>query len=670
MRRLALILLSLVSLHGQQDAAWATLDKAYEHLRQRAYDAAITLFRQAVQLSPRRTDVRKNLAYTLLKVGETEAARDAFAEAMRLDPNDHHVALEYAFLCHETGQTRQARLVFDRIRSTGDATARATAEQGFSNIDRPLAEGIARWQQVIDRDPGNFSAHTELARLAEQRNDWLLAARHFEQAWKIKPQERKLLLDLGRTWKETGKSAESMAALLAASRGPEPRTAEAARALLPDRYPYVYEFRAAIALDPVNTELRRELAYLHLEMGEKPQAETEFQTIVKESPDDLLSSAQLGFLLLQRRDVDNANPLLRKVLDSGTEDELADRVRLALGMPKSLRRREEAPSNKSLTEEARDMAEKSYRAGYLKDALKYLTIAHEQDPLDFNIMLRLGQTHNMLRDDRRALDWFRLARNSQDPSIRSEAQRAYDNLNPQFTRTRTTFWMLPFYSSRWRDGFSYAQVKTELRIDAFRLRPYLSMRFVGDARGGVNQGYPYPQYLSETAFILGGGVATPVYKGMMGWAEAGMALSYLRRTDQTSRGRPDYRGGISFGRAYGHLLGGEKAGAFVENHEDGVYVHRFNRSLLFYTQNKFGYTLIANRVQLYWNGNLTADAKLQYWANFVETGPGVRFRWPGLPSPLVFSVDVVRGVHTVNRHNPRRPNFFDIRVGFWYAFTK
>ena len=74
---------------------------------------------------------------------------------MRLDPGDHHVALEFAFLANETGHQRVARLVFDRVRATGNATA----EQAFQNVDRPLGEGIARWQQALERDPNNFSAH-------------------------------------------------------------------------------------------------------------------------------------------------------------------------------------------------------------------------------------------------------------------------------------------------------------------------------------------------------------------------------------------------------------------------------------------------------------------------------------------------------------------------------
>ncbi len=51
-----------------------------------------------------------------------------------------------------------------------------------------------------------------------------------------------------------------------ASRFPRRRAARRrkARELLPARYPYVYEFRGASELDPTNTELHRELAYLLL----------------------------------------------------------------------------------------------------------------------------------------------------------------------------------------------------------------------------------------------------------------------------------------------------------------------------------------------------------------------------------------------------------------------
>src|ERR1051326_9101379 len=91
------------------------LNRAYQALREKDYDRAIQGFRQAIAAAPGAIAARKDLGYTLLKIGETEAARDQFAEAMKLDPKDDHLALEYAFLCYETKEPAIARRIFDRL---------------------------------------------------------------------------------------------------------------------------------------------------------------------------------------------------------------------------------------------------------------------------------------------------------------------------------------------------------------------------------------------------------------------------------------------------------------------------------------------------------------------------------------------------------------------------
>ena len=101
---------------------------------------------------------------------------------------------------------------------------------------------FARWQKALEMSPDNFSAHQELATLAEQRDELGLAAEHYEKAWRLRPEEKSLMLDLGRVWKQLNRAQEANAMLLAASRGAQPRVAEKARELLPVRYPYVYEF--------------------------------------------------------------------------------------------------------------------------------------------------------------------------------------------------------------------------------------------------------------------------------------------------------------------------------------------------------------------------------------------------------------------------------------------
>jgi Flp pilus assembly protein TadD len=132
-----------------QDPAYQPLERAYQALRDKNYDQAIAGFKQGIALAPARASIRKDLAYTLLKVGENEAARDQFGEAMRLDPADQHVALEYAFLCYETKQQALARHIFDRVRKTGEGALRQTAEQPSRILTSRSPRGLhagKRWR--------------------------------------------------------------------------------------------------------------------------------------------------------------------------------------------------------------------------------------------------------------------------------------------------------------------------------------------------------------------------------------------------------------------------------------------------------------------------------------------------------------------------------------------
>jgi len=659
------------------DPAQDLLDRAYKALGAKDYERAIQSFLEALALAPDRPNVRKDLAYTYLKVGEPVAARDQFGEAMRLDPNDVHVALEYAFLCYETKERARARRIFDQIRKTGPPEARATAEQAFRNIDRALEEGISRWSEAAARTPDNFSAHHELATLAEERDELALAEKHYREAWRVRPDLRSLLLDIGRVWKAQGRVEEANAALLAASRGAEPRVAEAARELLPKRYPYLNEFRKALELDPKNTELRREMAYFLLQLGRKDEAEQEFRKITANGASDLLSVAQVGFLKLGENDVEGALPYLERVL-SGTDQKLAEKVRAALNLPPELP--PQAPASASgggpvEPSDVRAMAFKSYEAGYLQDALRYLQQAHSNDPLDFEVMLKLGWAYNMAKEDDLAVRWFALARRSPQAEVAREASRAYKNLRPTQRPYQFAMWLYPMYSSRWESGFGYGQFKTEFKFKGIPVYPYVSLRLVGDTKGVA--GGPLPQYLSESSIIVGGGIRTDYWHGLMLWAEAGSAISYLdRRRQDTGAALPDYRGGVAWSKGFGHLLGGESAGGFFETNADGVFISRFDNDFLMYWQNRAGYTapvieaLGGLQIQLLMHMNLTADFRRFYWANFGEIGPGCQFRWKGWPGPLRFTVSYLHGVYTRKEGNPRGPTFNDLRIGMWYAFTR
>jgi hypothetical protein len=429
-----------------------------------------------------------------------------------------------------------------------------------------------------------------------------------------------LLVDAGRVLQAAGRPEEAHAALLAAAWSGETRASEAARQLLPPRYPYVYEFRQAIELDPGNVDLRRELAFLLAAMGRTAESEKELSAIPQ--------------------------PVTEK----------------------------RSNFNEKSPQEIRELADKSYRAGYLRDALEFYSAAHERNPLDFGVILQLGWTYNVLGQDKQALSWFNLARKSPDPKIAAEAAKAYLRLRPSQARFRMTAWLFPSYSSRWQDMFTYGQVKVEMKLGQLPLRAYASTRFIGDTRQLSNEARP--QYLSESSFIPGVGLATEYWHGAMLWAEAGVATSYLNSRRNLPRLAADYRGGIAFNRGVGRLMGSRKVGLFLETNDDGVFISRFQNDFILYSQNRAGVnlgragTLGSLETLLYWNMNASADARRQYWANTVEMGPGLRFRWAWMPPSWVYSVNFVRGGYTVMEANPRSRMYNDLRIGFWYALTR
>jgi len=641
-----LVLACLVLPAQSQDPAADPLNKAYRSLQDKQYLEAIDHFLAAVKADPRRASIRKDLAYAYLKTGETESAREVFDQALTIDPADHRTALELAFLCHETGREAQALNLFDRVRRSGDPEAARTAGDAFDRVDRALRAAIDRWQAAVAQDPNNRAARLELAENLEKHRQPAQASEHYLAGWGIAPRRDETLLALARARSDSGDHEGAAGAWLLASRSALPRVAERARARLPERHPYANEFRRALELDPAHSALRRELAFLWIAQKRPDEATREFQALLERDPDDLVAAAQLAFLYLDQRRPDLARPLLQRVA-AGRDPELARRARQALGRERS------ALPHKQL-------GEKSLAQSYLPDALREFRIAREIDPNDHETAYKLGVVNNLLGDDREALNHFAQAVRSPDPAIAAEAQRAYRNLAPRFRLFETSFWALPMFSSRYHDAFHYAQFKTELKLGKLPLRPYVSLRLAGDWKRRTPG--PLPQFLSESALIAGVGLRTPVWRGFMLWAEAGQAISYLHdRPAGVPRLGPDYRGGLAWARNLGASLAAERTGLFSEFNADAVFLSRFQNNLITWWQMKQGWRLRAP-LQLFWNTNVTFDRRREAYANFVEVGPGFRFR---LPWRAEVTVSGLRGHYFFDR-----PDYYDLRIGLWLAAAR
>lgn len=644
------------------DAANAALAGAYQALAAKDYDNAIARYREAIQAAPGRSSLYKGLGYAYLRAGDTQKGREAFEDAVGLDPSDERASLELAYLSHESGDVAEARALFAELKNSQDPAVEAAAHQAFTNIDGELQRSIDRWAEAVQMDPMNRSAQLELAGLYEKQGRPEKAVEHYLAALVI-PSEKsrdEILLGLGRARYAAGDPEGAVGAWLIASRSNESRTSVLAREKLPARFPYASEFRRALELDPEDTLLRRDLAYLLLEIGWTVEARIEFEVICRKNPNDLLAAAQLAFLYLEEDRADSAVSLLNEARKS-SDPRVARKAQQAL---EEVRQRQANPH--------RALGEKSLKLSYLNDARREFERAHELNPGDTAVALKLGIVNNLLKRDREALDWFRIASASDDPAVAEQARQSHENLAPLFKPVTTTVWSLPFFSSRFRDVFHYAQVKTEFRLGGVPVRPYLSLRFSGDARRRT--GGEVPQFLSESSVIAGAGIRTITNHGITLWGEAGEAFSYSEdRPPNVPRAGPDYRGGLNFFRNFGASLGAPDAGRFAEVNFDAVYLSRFDDNAIAYWQFRPGYRLPGSgdfRAQLFLNFNLTADRNRAYWANYVEFGPGIRIRIPRVDPPLDFTISAVRGVHLENTGNPRRPNYYDIRAGLWYSFAK
>jgi len=649
------------------------LNRAYDLLREKKYLRAIDQLTQAAQAAPRRTDIRKELAYAYLKVGEREHAREIFEQALTLDPQDYRVALELAFLCYETGQETRALELLDDVRIRGDEESRKIAAATLARVDRELSASVEQWTAAVQQDPGNRAARLELASYLEKHREPARAAEQYLAAWRLPPRRDETLPALARARHDAGDEEGAIGAWVLASRSGDTRISERARGHLPQRQPFAAEYRKALELDPKNTPLRRELAFLWLAVQHPDEAIQEFEAVVRQDAKDLLAAAQLGFLYMERNQPALARPLLERAA-AGPDAELARKAREALkagsaGTGKTMRSRPPESPAFAAAQPHKALAEKSLALSYLSDALREFQIAHEMDPGDSETVLKLGILQNILQDDREALRWFREASHSSDPAIAAEARRSYNNLAPQFRRVQVSLWTLPMFSTRYHDAFDYAQLKTELLLGKFPIHPYLSLRLVGDWKRKT--GEPLPQFLSESSLIGAVGARTSVWNGFMLWGEMGEAASYLRKPPPGEpRLGPDYRGGLAWSRSFGASLGGESPGFMAELNVDSVFLSRFQNNLINYWQMRHGYRLPQLgpvRSQIFWNSNVTFDRLRQYYANFAEFGPGVRFRIPHVSPPLDVTVSGLRGVYLVNEFNPRKPNYYDLRVGIWYS---
>ena len=94
----------------------------------------------------------------------------------------------------------------------------------------------------------------------------------------------------------------------------------------------------------------------------------------------------------------------------------------------------------------------------------------------------------------------------------------------------------------------------------------------------------------------------------------------------------------------------------------------------FYSQHRAGRTFQLRRRSNISPGALECQLRARFaksvLGEYRRVRPGAKLHLPWMPKNVYLSTDFLRGVYTNNNYNPRRPNYYDVRVSAWYAITK
>jgi tetratricopeptide (TPR) repeat protein len=554
----------------------------------------------------------------------------------------------------------------------GSLLSEADLDRAYTALREDRLEDAAQlFESGLASQPGH-TARKDFAYTLLKLGNTAAARDQFAAVLALHPSDHDAALEYAYLCHETGRRAESRRVFLrvsqAAAGTARDKAERALSALDQDLAEAIARWTEAARREPDSDSVQEELAKLAEEQGDLAAAERHFSAALLRKParrEFLLDIArvrrQMGLV------VESSEALIAATRAPSVRIAELARERLP---PASITRetierswafREQPALNRPLhsktaeTVSILELAARSYERGFLDDADRYYRQALDADPGNEQAKLRLGWLANLRGEDRAALRWFDSLRRASDPRIAAEAASAWRRLIDQQARRHVTIWATPLYSTRWHSAFAYGQTQVAFRLSRLPIEPYLSVRFAADF-GARNAPLP----LSERAITPAAGIRTKPWRGVTSWFEAGGNAGNTRGGD--------LRGGLAHSKGLGAVIGAEAPGWFYLTENSVNYASRFAHDTLFATRNRAGWG--GRQFELGWLFAAGTDTRREYWANYYETGPSLRWRAPRLPANITFFAELVRGANPIVEGNPRGPRYHDARIGVWYAIRR
>jgi tetratricopeptide (TPR) repeat protein len=178
------------------------------------YDKAIFCWTKALDLQGGQGDVYVRIGNALWKKGELEQARRSFLTDLRLNPGRTRSLLDLGELLLEMGRREEAAEKFRRAIELAPNEA-----GGHYHLGRLLLregrqdQALDCFTAVLELDPTYIGAHLGLGKIYYHRHLMHEARRHLRAELQLRPQNPRILLELGNLLIDTGESRAALACL-------------------------------------------------------------------------------------------------------------------------------------------------------------------------------------------------------------------------------------------------------------------------------------------------------------------------------------------------------------------------------------------------------------------------------------------------------------------------
>jgi tetratricopeptide (TPR) repeat protein len=308
--------------------------------------AALDYLQRAASLAPANLGLRCSVAQLLRSLDRVDEARATFLSVLQDAPGNVEALSALGQLSRQQGDLPAALDYLQRAASLAPANLWLQCEsaqvlRGLNRFD----EAGATYLSVLQADPANIGALTEMGLMQRQRGDHAASLAFLEKALARRPTSAGLMTEVAATLRilERGDEAE---ALYRRAVETDPRSLASLRGLCQMSFARgqidaAIEFaRAACAVDPKNIDAKLFLSSLYRDAARSAEALAIVENLLAATPDHANSWFEYGSLLRERGDRAQALSAFQRAAELKHERAWLDVAteHLALGQAQKARR--------------------------------------------------------------------------------------------------------------------------------------------------------------------------------------------------------------------------------------------------------------------------------------------------------------------------------------------